>query len=90
VAAKLACKRIGEFGRDAEHFLGVPEDDLSGFGEIDIATAPGEERDLEARFERSDLRANRGLCEAEFFGGACQVAVLADEPEVVEVVVVHR
>lgn len=83
-----AAEGVGDLGGDAEHLVGVPQDDHSRFGEVDRAAATDEEFGLERSFECANLGADGGLREAEFLRGGGEAAVLGGEPEVEKMVVV--
>ncbi len=69
--------------------LGVLEGDPSRLGEDELASLAVEERLPDAGLQLPDLRGERGLREPEMLGGARELALARDGPEVQQMMVVE-
>lgn len=80
---------VHHFAAEGEDFFGVALGHEAGFGEDVFAAFALEEALAEGGFEFADLAGDGGLGDAEVGGGAGEAALLGDDPEVAQVVVIQ-
>jgi len=66
-----------------ENFLGIPENDFSGFGQLDSCLETVKERMSKVALELSDLDADRGLGHPEF---SCRLGKAPCLPNYVKII----
>ena len=87
--ARVFQRALGDHGR-TRHFARELAQRHAWAGEQETACVPLEQRYAHIVLQRSDLTADGGLTDAEFFGGGSQAAGLRRKVESLELVPVHR